>query len=212
MGLAFILAAFHLFPSPGRRKLQDTENSADAERQAPDDEQAVDDEEDEAEEDDGTEDPLANTGSGPRLHRLSSATARTFFSTRMSRSFTFDSLSNPHKSLLSRMRSVLFPPDESESTLEKFLPNYRWTPILSGVVIPFSILLEIPGLTEHWYVRTEANKVVETRNNAVILDVGLAFSMTCALFANICLVLRFLEKRVRLVTLLTIFFLTVHGE
>ena len=28
-------------------------------------------------------------------------------------------------------------------------PKFRWTPILSGLIVPFSILLEIPGLTEH---------------------------------------------------------------
>jgi potassium channel subfamily K, other eukaryote len=33
---------------------------------------------------------------------------------------------------------------------EDFIPNYRWLPILSGVTIPFAILLQIPGLTEHW--------------------------------------------------------------
>lgn len=28
---------------------------------------------------------------------------------------------------------------------DEFIPNYRWTPILSGAIVPFAILLEIPG-------------------------------------------------------------------
>ena len=35
---------------------------------------------------------------------------------------------------------------------DEFIPNYRWLPILSGVTIPFSILLQIPALTERWYL------------------------------------------------------------
>ncbi|OCH88377.1 voltage-gated potassium channel [Obba rivulosa] len=111
-----------------------------------------------------------------------------------------------YSSWASRVRSFLFPENESD----RFIPNYRWTPIVSGVVIPFSILLEIPGLTERWYVRTENNKTVETRRNPVILDVGMAFSMACALIANICLVMRFLERRVLAMTILCIIFLTIH--
>ncbi|EMD34661.1 hypothetical protein CERSUDRAFT_116841 [Gelatoporia subvermispora B] len=107
---------------------------------------------------------------------------------------------------LSKIRSYIFAQDDPDH----FVPNYRWTPIVSGVVIPFAILLEIPGLTERWYIRTEGNTTVETRPNPVILDVGMAVSMACALIANICLVLRFLEKRVRIVTILCIAFLTVH--
>ncbi|KAK7059765.1 tandem pore domain k+ channel [Favolaschia claudopus] len=100
--------------------------------------------------------------------------------------------------------------ETSERDLDSYIPNYRYTPILSGIIIPFSILLEIPGLTENWYIRTEDNKTVEIQPNPAILDVGLAFSMACALAANICLVIRFLEKRVKLMTLGCIVFLTIH--
>lgn len=113
-------------------------------------------------------------------------------------------------SAFSRAREFFFP-REDPALLDRFVPNYRLTPIISGVVIPFSILLEIPGLTERWYIRTENHKTVETKPNPPILDIGMAFSISCALIANVCLVLRFLEKRVRTTTLLCIVFLTIHG-
>ncbi|KAJ7074969.1 hypothetical protein B0H15DRAFT_45155 [Mycena belliarum] len=101
-------------------------------------------------------------------------------------------------------------PKTTQQDLESYVPNYRYTPILSGIVIPFSILLEIPGLTEHWYIRTINNKIVEIKPNPMILNIGLGLSMACALAANICLVVRFLEKKVKLMTLGCIIFLTIH--
>ncbi len=113
-------------------------------------------------------------------------------------------------SLYSRLKSYIWPADD-KNDLDSLVPNYRWTPIISGIVIPFSILLEIPGLTERWYIRTEGGKTVETRKNPPILEIGLAISIACGLTANVALVLRFLEKRVQTVTLLCIVFLTIHG-
>ncbi|KAK8847583.1 hypothetical protein IAR55_005442 [Kwoniella newhampshirensis] len=89
-------------------------------------------------------------------------------------------------------------------------PKYRWTPILSGLLQPFSILLEIPGLTEHWYVRTINNVPVVYQSNPVLLDVGLAISMACGIIANIALISRFLERRVFSSTIITIVGLTIH--
>jgi potassium channel subfamily K len=89
-------------------------------------------------------------------------------------------------------------------------PKYRWTPILSGLLQPFSILLEIPGLTEHWYVRTENNIPVVYQENPVILDVGLAISMACGVVANVALISRFLERRVFTSTIACIVMLTCH--
>jgi len=90
------------------------------------------------------------------------------------------------------------------------LPNYRWLPIFSGIVIPFSILLEIPGLTEHWYVVTENNVPVLSRPNGGLLDTGLGVSMACALIANLAIINRFLEKRVRTSTLVAVVALSIH--
>ncbi|KAG8794038.1 hypothetical protein FRC12_000750 [Ceratobasidium sp. 428] len=99
---------------------------------------------------------------------------------------------------------------EDEESRGEYIPNYRWTPILSGVIIPFAILLEIPGLTEHWYIRTDGNKTVETQENPRILDAGLAISMASAVLANIALICRFLERRVRLATFIAIGGLIIH--
>ena len=100
----------------------------------------------------------------------------------------------------------------SDPVSNDYLPHYRITPIFSGVIIPFSILLAIPGFTEHWYIKTHQNKTVETQKNPIVLDIGLAFSMLCAVLANVCLVVRFMEKRVRTMTLLCVIFLTIHGQ
>lgn len=83
---------------------------------------------------------------------------------------------------------------------------------MSGIIVPFSILLEIPGLTEHWYVITEDNKVIVSKKNSALLDVGMSISMACAVIANIALVFRFLEKKVRTSTLVAIAGLTIHGK
>ncbi|KAG8742490.1 hypothetical protein FRC10_001386 [Ceratobasidium sp. 414] len=86
-----------------------------------------------------------------------------------------------------RIKDYLWGQEDEESRGE-YIPNYRWTPILSGVIIPFAILLEIPGLTEHWYIKTEGNKTIETQENPKILDAGLAISMASAVIANIALI------------------------
>ncbi|KAH7882329.1 hypothetical protein F5I97DRAFT_1909487 [Phlebopus sp. FC_14] len=115
----------------------------------------------------------------------------------------------PHPRLLSRIRTFFFP-SCPEDELESYIPNYRQMPIISGIIIPFSILLAIPGITEHWYIRTQGTEIVDTQPNSVILDVGLGFSLACAILANICLIVRFLEKRVKTMTILCIGFLSIH--
>jgi potassium channel subfamily K, other eukaryote len=100
----------------------------------------------------------------------------------------------------------------STDSIETYIPHYRLAPILSGVVIPFSILLEIPGLTDDWYIRTgEANKIVDKRPNTAILEAGTAISFGCAVVANIFLIMRFLEYKVLITTVACIVFLTIHG-
>ncbi|KAB5590237.1 hypothetical protein CTheo_6315 [Ceratobasidium theobromae] len=115
----------------------------------------------------------------------------------------------PALSIWDRLKDRFWVQEDDESRRE-YIPNFRWTPILSGVIIPFAILLEIPGLTEHWYIRTVDNKTVETQENPRILDIGLAFSMTSALFANVALIFRFLERRVQLATFVAIGGLIIH--
>lgn len=90
---------------------------------------------------------------------------------------------------------------------------YRGLPIISGILIPFSILLSIPSLTDRWYIRTDANNVtLETHPNALLLNLGMGFSMACGVLANVCLIVRFSERKVLKMTWLCIIFLTLHGE
>ena len=159
------------------------------------------------EEDD--DDPLSPR-SGRRLRRLSSATDSTFFSDPVNRhALNRSALTNT--SWRAKLKAYIFPDDENIADIDDFIPNYRWTPIVSGILIPFAILLDIPGITERWYIKTSNNQVTDTRPNPAILDIGMALSLTCAVIANICLICRFLEKRVKTFTLLCILFLTTHG-
>lgn len=110
---------------------------------------------------------------------------------------------------LARLKALVFPPQDED----KHLTNYRVLPVISGLVIPFSILLEIPGLISGWYIRTDANVIVETRRNPPLLEAGLAISMFFAVVANVSLICRFLEKgTVLITTLITIVALSVHGN
>jgi hypothetical protein len=91
--------------------------------------------------------------------------------------------------------------------------TYRFLPIISGILIPFSILLSIPSLTDRWYIRTDVNNLtIESRPNSLLLDLGMGFSMACSVLANICLIVRFAERKVLGMTWLCILFLTLHGE
>ena len=89
--------------------------------------------------------------------------------------------------------------------------TYRILPIFSGLMIPFSIMLSIPSLTGQWYIRTEDNVTTEIRPNPVFLQVTMGFSMACGILANACLVIRFAERCVKLMTLASIGFLTLQG-
>jgi potassium channel subfamily K len=184
-------------PEIGRLEIvpEDTLEPCDYRNDLDDDDDALNEDVDDADDDD----PL---DLNPRRFRRFSSiqTAVTSFS----RSFTF--VDQP--TWFQKFRYFVFPPKED---IESFIPNYRYIPILSGFLIPFCILLEIPGLTQHWYVRTENNEVIEQRANPVILDVGVGISLACAVIANLCLITRFLERRVKTMTILCAAFLTFHG-
>jgi hypothetical protein len=104
--------------------------------------------------------------------------------------------------------SGLLDGDDDRSTA---IARTRYTPLVAGLVIPFSILLEIPGLTERWYIKTDANRIVDIRSNPPILDAGMALSMASAVAASACLLARFMERRVKVMTMLCVMFLTIHG-
>jgi potassium channel subfamily K, other eukaryote len=95
---------------------------------------------------------------------------------------------------------------------ERISPNYRRTPLISGSLIPFSILLEIPGLTEPWYVRTSGHETVETRKDPSLVYVSVSISMALAVLANAALILRFLERHVKRNTIICIVALSIHGK
>lgn len=114
--------------------------------------------------------------------------------------------------IFTRVLSSIFPSPSDEEEIQAYIPHYRILPILSGIAIPFSILLDIPGLTADWYARTNGTTVVASKPNPPLLDVGVALSLLCAVLANLCLVIRFLERRVKTMTILCIVFLSIHGK
>jgi hypothetical protein len=79
-------------------------------------------------------------------------------------------------------------------------------------MIPFSIMLSIPGLTGYWYVRTgEGHALLEVRPNPILLVVAMGLSISCGVLASACLVVRFAERMIEWMTRLCILFLTLHG-
>lgn len=108
---------------------------------------------------------------------------------------------------LVKIKEVLFC---SHKEHDQTLPNYRRTPIISGSLIPFAILLEIPGLTQHWSVPTSGNQTGETRSDPPLVYVSISISLALAVLANVALILRFMERHVKRNTIICIISLTVH--
>lgn len=108
--------------------------------------------------------------------------------------------------IFSKISFIIFPSASDEEEIQAYIPHYRILPILSGVVIPFCIVLDIPGL------RATGTDSSTSQPNPVLLDIGIMLSILCAVFANICLVVRFLERRIKAMTILCIVFLLIHGE
>lgn len=88
-------------------------------------------------------------------------------------------------------------------------PETRLLPIISGLACPFAVLLDIPGLTTPWYVKTQGDTIVDSKPNPVLLDVGQALCLALGVLANGALIFRFLEHRPRLTTWLAMICLTV---
>lgn len=120
---------------------------------------------------------------------------------------------SPHglRRVFARISSSLCPSPNNEEEIQAYIPHYRILPILSGVAIPFCILLDIPGLTADWYTRTDGSTIVASKHNPPLLVIGVALSLVCAVLANICLVVRFLETRIKTMTILCVLFLSIHG-
>ncbi|KAF8122573.1 hypothetical protein EV363DRAFT_1274492 [Boletus edulis] len=111
--------------------------------------------------------------------------------------------------IFSRILSTIFPSPNNEEEIHAYIPHYRVLPILSGTIIPFCILLDIPGLTADWYARPSGSTTA-AKYNPPLLEVGIALGLVCAVLANMCLVVRFLERRIKTMTILCAVFLSIH--
>ncbi|KAF8551395.1 hypothetical protein OG21DRAFT_1487004 [Imleria badia] len=114
------------------------------------------------------------------------------------------------RGVFTRIFSSICPSPSNEEEIQAYIPHYRLLPILSGIAIPFCILLDIPGLTADWYIRTDGSTIVASKPNPPLLVVGVALSLLCAVLANACLVVRFLEIRIKTMTILCVLFLSIH--
>jgi potassium channel subfamily K len=76
------------------------------------------------------------------------------------------------------------------------------------------VLLEVPGLTAHWYIKTQGEgalgPIVDVQPNSPFIDGSTAVSMAFGVLANLALVSRFLEKKPYISTLIAIGSLTAH--
>ena len=214
MGIFSLYLASLLVPHRGREE-EHSEDQEDPEK-ADGDMDPVADDENEEESHDITDDNESNQGSDtqdadegepgeqspPPERRVTFSTAPTGDSTSLGKTPT-----KPR--LLDRLKSFVFPShDEDEHP-----NNHRILPVISGLVIPFSILLEIPGLTDTWYIRTNQNAVIQNLPTPPSLEALLGISMFFAVVANVTLICRFLEKGpVLATTLITIASLTIHGN
>lgn len=217
MGLFSIILASLLVPHTEGERSADPEDPEKAGRDvAP---ASGDDSEqespDSAPNDDSTDDDESIQGSGPQdanedePGEPSPPRRRVTFGTTPSGESTSSEETPAKRSLLIRLKAFIFPSHD----LDEHPSNHRILPVISGLVIPFSILLEIPGLTDSWYIRTDSTAVIQTLPNPASLEVLLAISVFFAVVANVSLICRFLEKGpVLATTLITIGSLTIHGN
>lgn len=217
MGLFSILLSSLLVPHREGRRSADPE---DPEKGGQETEPAVDDDNEQesrdfAPNDDITEDDESIQGSGSQdadedeAGESSPPRRRVTFGTTPSGEPSSSENAPAKPRLMARLKAIVFPPHEED----EHPSNHRILPVISGLVIPFSILLEIPGLTDNWYIRTNQNAIIQTLPNPASLEVLLAISMFFAVVANVSLICRFLEKGpVLATTLTTIASLTIHGN
>ena len=89
--------------------------------------------------------------------------------------------------------------------------TYRILPIIAGILIPLSVLLSIPSLTSPWRVQSGGNMSLKARPSSLHHIVAMSLCMACGVLANICLVMRFTERHIKIMTLLCIFLLSMNG-
>lgn len=121
---------------------------------------------------------------------------------------------NPKRRFNSRADAQ--PPDHSEvpnrDPISDSQANVRFLPLISSIFVPFSFLLAVPGLTEHWYIRTnDQHEILESQANPPFFVTMLGISMGCAVVTNICILVRLSERMVKQMTVCCIIALTIHG-
>ncbi|KPV72618.1 uncharacterized protein RHOBADRAFT_55715 [Rhodotorula graminis WP1] len=89
-------------------------------------------------------------------------------------------------------------------------PDTRLLPIISGLACPFAVLLDIPGLTTPWYIKTQGDLIVDSQPNPVLLDVEQAVALALGVLANAALIWRFLEHSPRRTTWVAMISLTIR--
>ncbi|KAI9296414.1 voltage-gated potassium channel [Neoconidiobolus thromboides FSU 785] len=89
-------------------------------------------------------------------------------------------------------------------------PEVRYLPTLVGIITPLSLILTIPPLRGNW-VNTE-NLSVDYYHDFKADVACLSLAFIFQVIGTIALLFRFWEKKIRINTLLTIIFLTLHAS
>ncbi|EGG08551.1 uncharacterized protein MELLADRAFT_84751 [Melampsora larici-populina 98AG31] len=88
--------------------------------------------------------------------------------------------------------------------------SHRWAPLFAGLTSPFSILLEIPALTEHFYKGPDQGVFTPDILPSTFLVTALVLSLISGFVANLALITRYFEHRPQISTLTAIGSLTIH--
>ncbi|KAH9809715.1 hypothetical protein DFH28DRAFT_904470 [Melampsora americana] len=102
-------------------------------------------------------------------------------------------------------------PNQKHQSRQPRRKSHRWAPLFVGLTSPFSILLEIPALTEHFYKGPDqgANSTPDILSSTFLV-VALVLSLISGLMANLALITRYFEHRPQISTLTAIGSLTIH--
>ncbi|KAI0221122.1 Potassium channel [Massospora cicadina] len=83
----------------------------------------------------------------------------------------------------------------------------RFLPMLVGAISPVSIIMSLPPLTGNWVIDGVERKSLKS----LPLVITLSFAVAFLLIANLCLLFRFMERRIVLNTFLSIYGYLLHA-